>query len=303
MVDLADGMESLTGRICVVTGGNAGIGFVTARELCRRGALVWLVGRNKQRCDQAVATIRATLSETTGTVEDLVADLSVQADVHSLADGLSRRLDRIDILVNNAGAMFPKLETSADAIEMTFALNQLAYYTLSLRLLDLLRASEQARIVNVASDAHRAVRTFDVAAFTRTSPYNGWRAYCQSKLANVLFSGELARRLEGTSVTCNALHPGFVASNFLDISGIRWKLARVLSTPFALSSEAGARTSLYAAAGPDTQGLSGRYFTKSRPVEPSPVARDAEHAKRLWGLCEELTKVKFVDAAGRGVAS
>jgi NAD(P)-dependent dehydrogenase (short-subunit alcohol dehydrogenase family) len=195
------------------------------------------------------------------------------------------------VLVNNAGAMFPRQQTSADGFEMTFALNQLGYYTLTLRLIHRLRRADGARVINVASDAHRNVRRFSEEAFTQKTPYSGWRAYCHSKLANVLFSRELARRLARTGITSNALHPGFVASNFLDYPGIGWKVVRLISRPFALSIESGAATTLHLVSGPSDASRTGQYFAKCQPVPPSALAQSDENARRLWALCEEMTKV------------
>lgn len=288
---MAETGVDLRGKTCVVTGGNGGIGFVTARELMAAGATVWIVGRSPERCEAAAGAIRAFNPAGQGTIAYLIGDLSSQQDVRRVVEGLWKRVERIDVLVNNAGAFFPKRETSADGFEKTFALNHLAYHTLTLGVLKLLRRAPAARIVNVASEAHRGVRSFDLEAFTRIETYRPWRAYCLSKLANVLFSNELARRLEGSGVTSNALHPGFVASNFFDFPGFPWNIARSAVRLMALSPEKGALTSLHVATAPSLTGASGRYFDKCEPVEASPVARDPENARELWSLCEKTTGV------------
>lgn len=202
--------SELDGKSVVITGGTAGIGLASARELTRRGANVILVGRDPGRGEAAVATIQRTVPG--ASVAYLAADLSSQQQVRALAAALSERLDRLDILINNAGAMFGKRTLSADGIEMTFALNHLAYFLLSHLLLDLLGRSGAARIVNVASQAHRGVR-LDFDNLQGQRHYSAWRAYKCSKLANLMFTYELARRLQGSSVTVNALHPGFVATD------------------------------------------------------------------------------------------
>ncbi len=272
---------------CLVTGATAGIGQITARELARQGARVVIVGRSPGKLD---ATIRQIRDETgTKTIESLVADLSSQTEVRRLAEHVRTRYDRLDVLVNNAGAMFLKRVESVDGIEMTLALNHLSYFLLTDLLLPLIKSSAPARIVNVASAAHKgaSINFDDLEGEHR---YSGWKAYQQSKLANILFSYELARRLDGTGVTVNSLHPGFVRTNFLDgIEGWRGRLFRAIADRVALSAEQGARTSIYLASSPDVSGVSGRYFEKERPVASSPQSLDEAAAQRLWRISEELT--------------
>jgi NAD(P)-dependent dehydrogenase (short-subunit alcohol dehydrogenase family) len=275
-------------KICLVTGATAGIGFITARELARLGAKVTIVGRSAARVDETLRQIR---SEVPGArVDSLLADLSSQAEVRRLADDVKARLDRLDVLVNNAGAMFLKRTESVDGIEMTFALNHLSYFLLTNLLLPLIKASAPARIVNVASTAHRGVSVdFDDLEGKKT--YRCWKAYSQSKLCNVLFTNELARRLVGTGVTANSLHPGFVRTSFLNALDGKWwsRPLRALGDRIAISPEAGARTSIYLASSPDVEGVSGKYFDKERAVESSPQSLDAAAAERLWRRSEEMT--------------
>ena len=206
----------MEGKVCLVTGATAGIGLVTALELARQGARVIGVGRSPERCAEAARQIR----EQTGTsaVEFLVADLSSQAEVRRLADQVKAATGRLDVLVNNAGLIRLEREVTVDGLEMTFALNHLAYFLLTNLLLDTLKASTPARIVSVASAAHQGckINFDDLQGETKYSP---WRAYQQSKLANILFTRELARRLEGTGVTANALHPGYVRTADLPCRG------------------------------------------------------------------------------------
>jgi len=202
--------QDLSGKICLVTGATSGIGEVTARRLAGMGATVTIVGRSAERAAATAARIKAA---TGATVEILIADLSSQADIRRLANEFLAQHSRLDVLVNNAGAVFLRRLESLDGVEMTWALNHMSYFLLTNLLLDAVRAGARSRIVNVASDAHSGARiNFDDPQLKAN--YNGWRAYGQSKLANILFTLELARRLDGTGVTANALHPGFVASNF-----------------------------------------------------------------------------------------
>jgi NAD(P)-dependent dehydrogenase (short-subunit alcohol dehydrogenase family) len=212
--------------------------------------------------------------------------------VTRLAELVQKRCLRLDVLVNNAGAMYWTRALSADGVEMTLALNHFSYFTLTSLLLPLLKQSTPARIVNVASDAHKgaAIHFDDIELSKR---YSRWRAYQQSKLANILFTYELARRLEGTGVTCNTLHPGFVRTNFLEVfNNARggWLIKQVANV-IALSPEQGALTSIYLASSPAVDGKSGQYYVKQKPVESSPQSRDRNTAERLWKLSEEMTGV------------
>jgi NAD(P)-dependent dehydrogenase (short-subunit alcohol dehydrogenase family) len=283
--------QSLSGKVCLVTGATAGVGLVTARALAQRGATVCIVGRNRQRSEAAVRQIQ----DSTGSqpVEFLLGDLSSQSDIRRLAQEFQGRHARLDVLVNNAGGMFLIRQESVDGIEMTLALNHLAYFLLTNLLLDLLKSSAPARVVSVASQAHRFAPRIDFDDLQRRKSYGGFRVYAESKLANVLFSAELARRLAGTGVTSNALHPGFVASNFFATPGMRPLLGRLMGLSarlFAISPEEGAKTSIYLAASPEVEGITGKYFEKQKPVIPSRAAQDETAARRLWEVSEELTR-------------
>jgi retinol dehydrogenase-12 len=279
----------MQGKVCLVTGATAGIGLVTARELARKGARVILVGRATERCSRAAEEIRALTGSTA--VEWLVADLSLQADVRRLADQVRSRWPRLDVLVNNAGGIFIKRQESADGIEMTFALNHLSYFLLTCLLLPVLEQSAPARIVSVASEAHRGVSIAfdDIEGKTR---FGGWRAYQRSKLANLLFTYELARRLGGKRVTANALHPGFVRTTIFREPGLVGWLLRRAADVIALSPEAGAKTSVYLASSQEVAGTSGQYFDKEKPRESSPQSHDLIAGERLWRLSEEMTGLK-----------
>lgn len=279
--------QPMQGRICLVTGATAGIGEVTARELARMGAVVVGVGRSADRCADSARRIR----EATGSadVEFLVADLSQQAHIHRLADEFRRRYGRLDVLVNNAGAYFNTRQVSADGIEMTMALNHLNYFLLTHLLMDALKAGDRARIVNVSSDAHR-MATIDFDDIEGQRRYSGWRMYGQSKLANILFTRELARRLNGAGITANALHPGFVATRFgHNNSGLTSLAMKALQKVAALTPEQGAQTSLYLATSPEVAGVSGGYFNNRRAVSPSAAAQDDQAAARLWAWSLDKT--------------
>jgi NAD(P)-dependent dehydrogenase (short-subunit alcohol dehydrogenase family) len=290
---MAQGGTDLHGKVCLVTGASSGIGRVAARELARRGAHVALVGRSRAKCEAAVADLQARTGSRQ--VEALLADLSVQAQVRQLARAFRERHPRLDVLVNNAGGMWLTRQLTADGLEMTFAVNHLAYFLLTHLLLEPLRAGAPARVVNVSSEAHRKA-SLDFDDLTGERHYSGWRQYCRSKLMNLLFTYELARRLEGTGVTANALHPGWVATGFAGNNGWKGRVWQFVAWCFAISPEKGARTVLHGAGSPELAGVSGRYFVRERPVPSSADSYDEAAARRLWQLSLEAAQLP---AAGR----
>jgi NAD(P)-dependent dehydrogenase (short-subunit alcohol dehydrogenase family) len=271
-------------KIVLVTGATAGIGAVTARELARMGAQVIVSGRSPARCQAVVDEIHAL----GGQAQALVADLSVQQEVRNLADQVRAGWPRLDVLVNNAGGIFLKREESRDGIEMTFALNHLGPFLLTTLLLDSLKASPGARVVTVASGAHPS-GTINFADLQSRHRYNSYAAYAQSKLANVLFTYELARRLQGSTVTANCLHPGFVASHFARNNGWFVSAAMRVICLFAISPARGAETSIYLASSPEVQGRSGQYYDRKRAVPSSKESLDVEVARRLWEVSLQMT--------------
>jgi retinol dehydrogenase 12 len=277
----------MRGKTCLVTGATSGIGEIAARELARLGARVIIVGRSPERC---AATLERIRGETRSSqLESIVADLSAQAEVHRLADQVRERCDRLDVLLNNAGGMFLERRESPDGIELTLALNHLSYFLLTNQLLPLLKASAPARIVNVASAAHKGA-SIDFDDIQGRRRYSGWPAYQQSKLANILFTYELARRLEGSGVTANVLHPGFVRTRFFaDFTGWIGMITKLGAALVAIGPEEGARTSVYLASSPEVEGVTGQYFVKCRPAQSSPQSHDRAAAERLWRVSEELT--------------
>jgi NAD(P)-dependent dehydrogenase (short-subunit alcohol dehydrogenase family) len=279
----------MQGKTVLITGATAGIGAVTARRLAAMGAAVAAVGRDPARTAALVEQIKG---ETPGARADgLLADLSSQAEVRRLAREVHDRYPRLDVLLNNAGAIFFGRQETADGIERTFALNHLGYFLLTGLLLDRLKASAPARVVNVASAAHRRGR-IDFDDLQGRRRYSGWAAYSNSKLANLLFTYELARRLDGTGVTANAVHPGLVATRFGTNNGRLARVLRPVFDLFSLSAEEGARTLVYLASSPAVEGVTGKYFIKEREAESSPASHDREAAARLWRVSEELTGMK-----------
>jgi NAD(P)-dependent dehydrogenase (short-subunit alcohol dehydrogenase family) len=280
--------KPLAGKTMLVTGATAGIGVSTAIGLAERGATVVIAGRYRPKCEATVAQIK----QQTGNpnVEYLLADLSALADVRRLAEEYRSHYNRLDVLVNNAGAIFLSRHVTAEGLEMTFALNHLSYFLLTTLLLDMLKASAPARIVNVASDAHRygPVNFDDIQSARR---YGGMMAYGQSKLANILFTYELAGRLAGSGVTANVLHPGVVATHFMGNNGVIGLLYRALSRPFLLSPTQGAQTSIYLAASPEVEGVTGKYFVKRKEARSASASYDGAAARRLWEVSEQLTAV------------
>jgi NAD(P)-dependent dehydrogenase (short-subunit alcohol dehydrogenase family) len=277
--------DELRGKVCLITGGSRGIGRAAAVDLAEMGARVVIVARDTERGAAAVAEIERKTGHTAGL---LLADLSSLEGVRQVAQEYREGYDRIDVLVNNAGAVFTQRSLTVDGFERTFALNHLAYFLLTNLLIDLLRTDAPSRIVNVSSRAHKgAVLDFD--DLQSEQKYAGFRAYGRSKLANILFTHELARRLEGTGVTANCLHPGVVSTGFNKNNGILVRLGMTIARPFLISAEKGAHTIVYLASSPDVEGVTGEYFVNCTAMSSSPVSYDDEVAQRLWEVSASLT--------------
>ena len=277
----------MQGKTALVTGGTAGIGFVTARALAEKGAAVTIVGRNPQRGEQAARAIRAEVPGVEVRFER--ADLSLLDESRRLARNIAESMDRLDVLVNNAGAIFSRRRVTADGLEATFALNHMSYFLLTNLLLNRLRAAEAGRIVVVASMAHRRARLdFDDLQCERR--YSARISYSRSKLANVMFAHALARRLEGSPVTVNALHPGLVASRFGSNNG--WLFRNAVKLAFRVSGaigvEEGAALNIRLASDPALNGVTGRYFSDGKEVPSSPVSLSVEDQERLWAASEAI---------------
>jgi NAD(P)-dependent dehydrogenase (short-subunit alcohol dehydrogenase family) len=277
------------GKVVLVTGATNGIGQAAAVALARQGATVIVAGRSQARAEDVVRNITAQ----GGSAQAALGDLSLQADVRALAAQVLAKHDRLDVLLNNAGAIFDTRRESGDGIEMTFALNHLNYFLLTNLLLPLLKdtaaRSGEARIVNVSSGAYQIARSgLNFDDLQGRERYSGWMAYGRSKLANILFTRELARRLEGTGVTANALAPGAVATGFAQNNSNLLSVLFRLVRPFMKSPEQGAQTLVYLASSPEVRGISGRYFENSRAKDLSSVALDEAAARRLWEVSEQM---------------
>jgi NAD(P)-dependent dehydrogenase (short-subunit alcohol dehydrogenase family) len=277
------------GKLVMVTGANAGIGKVTALELAKMGAHVILVCRSEARGAQALNEIKA--ESGSKNIDLLLADLSSQTSIRNLADKFKQNYGDLDVLVNNAGAVFTKRQKSVDGLEMTFALNHLNYFLLTNLLLDRLKQEKPTRIVNVSSAAHQGSKlNFD--DLQNEISYGGMRAYGQSKLANILFTYELARRLEGSQITTNCLHPGFGATNFGKNNGRLMSIFMSIIGPIAgKSPQKGAETTIYLASAPEVSAVSGKYFSDKKAVKSSAASYNEADAERLWTISEELTNL------------
>lgn len=274
-------------RIVLITGASSGIGLETAKQLAAQGAQLVLVARSEDKLKEAVATIKA---QTPGAnVKYYIADFSSQKSVRNLAQNITRNYTKLDVLINNAGCVVPEFQLTEDGLEKTIATNHFAYFILTNELLPLVKKSDYARIVNVASGSHYQGK-IDFESFTKEKGYFIMKAYAQSKLANVLFTYELAERLKGTQVTVNCLHPGFVKTEIGNkktnwYSSLFWSLGTMLG---GISVQNGAKTSVYLASSPEVKGVSGKYFDKCKAVEPNKDAYNTDLRKQLWQVSENF---------------
>ena len=274
-------------KICLITGGSDGIGYVASRELARMGARVVIVGRNSAKTGAAAQRIIADTGNPA--VEYLLADLSSQREVRRVAAEAMKLVPHLDVLLNNAGAIFLSDRRSAEDIEMTFALNHLGYFLLTNLLLEHLRKAPQARIVNVSSRAHESPGKFRLEDLPKPSGNGGYPAYKRSKLCNILFTYELARRLEGENITVNALHPGLVRTNIASNNGLLGRVGNFFIRVRGIAPDKGAETPVYLAASPEVESVTGKYFVDCRPVPSSGMSYDADLAARLWDMSASLT--------------
>ncbi|MDE3070040.1 MAG: SDR family oxidoreductase [Acidobacteriota bacterium] len=280
---------SLSGKRILLTGATNGIGLAAARELARRGAELALVARDEAKGRSVVAEI-ARGQGVEKEPELLVADLASQAQVRALAGEALARYARIDVLVNNAGAMFGERRMSEDGVEMTWALNHLAPFLLTTILLDRLRESAPARVITTASDAHKGAKIpFGDIGAERSYARAGFSRYGETKLANILFTAELARRTEGTGVTAYCFHPGLVASGFNRNNGALMNVLMMAARPISRTPERGARTLVWLAGADEVGGERGGYYVNERRATPSRAAQDTDAAGRLWELSEAQT--------------
>jgi len=276
----------MVGKIVLITGGTGGIGKATAIGLARLGARVGITGRDVARTGQVAADIRAASGNPA--VDPFAADMSSQAEVRRLAVAVLETYPRLDVLINNVGGFWAHRHPTADGLERTFALNHLAPFLLTNLLLDRLKASAPARVVTVSSGAQSAGR-IDFNDLQSARNYSGQRAYSQSKLANIMFTNELARRLEGTGVTASSVHPGVVRTNFgaEDQAWLFTVVSKVV-LPFLKTPAQGAQTSIYLASSPDVDGVTGQFFAGGKPKTANRVAYDTDMTARLWSVSADL---------------
>ena len=279
----------MQGKTIVITGATSGIGEVAAMRLARQGARLLLVARDPRRAQRVLTRLKSAAPAARHGVYP--ADLSRLSEMKRVGAEIATAEPRIDVLINNAGAFFSARRLTEDGLERTFALNHMAYFVLTCTLIDRLKAAAPSRIVSTASIAHRGAH-LDFADLQGEKGYDGYKAYGRSKLCNILFTRELARRLAGTGVTANCLHPGFVATRFGDQAGGVMSLVIRAAKLFAISPEKGAETIVHLASSPEVAGSSGGYFDKCRPASPTTEARDDAAAARLWA---ESVRIAGID--------
>ncbi len=284
---------SMQGKVCIVTGANSGIGKATALGLAQMGATVVMVCRNQSKGEEAQNEIKE--KSENDAIDLMLADLSSQESIRQLAENFQQHYQQLHVLINNAGvANLTRRETS-DGFEMMFAVNYLAPFLLTNILLEKLKASAPARIVNVSSESHQA--GYIIMDDLQSEKKYKFKAYGQSKLALVLFTYELARMLQGTSVNANCLHPGFVATNFGQngAGSVGRGIVKLISR-LGISPEEGAKTSIYLASSPEIEGVTGKYFIKSIPVRSAPISYDETLQRQLWEVSAKLVNLHDVGA-------
>jgi NAD(P)-dependent dehydrogenase (short-subunit alcohol dehydrogenase family) len=286
-------LSPMKGKRVLITGGNAGIGKATAIALAKMGAEVIITARSESKAKEAVAEIKkASGSEQ---VTYLLLDLSSQHEVRNAAQVFKTKYDRLDVLINNAGCYFSDLQLNTDGIEMQFATNHLGHFLFTNLLMPELKAADKARIINLSSIAHNSTRALDLNDINyQQQPYQGWKSYSRSKFCNILFTRELASRLEGTGITVNAVHPGGVRTEIAE-KNANWytKLGWILAKPFFITVEQGAATSIYLASSAQAANETGGYWVKSKRFHSNRPSQDPELAKSLWKKSEELVGQTF----------
>lgn len=280
--------QQLVGKICLVTGASSGIGRETAQGLAAAGGHVVLLCRNEAKGRQAQAEIKQITQNPQ--IDLLLADLSNKKEVYRVAQEFKQKYSQLHLLVNNAGGYFATRQETADGFEHTLALNHLAYFSLTTQLLEVMQSTPSGRIINVSSIMHYLGHIYFEDIQLKKS-FGGIKAYCQSKLANVLFTYELARRLDKTNITVNCLHPGVVSSGFAKNNGWWAIFLANLGRPFTISVQKGAANSIYLATAPELARITGKYFHGFKPFSSKPISYNQQVASRLWEISEELTQV------------
>ena len=288
MVDYAP--DPMRNKLVVITGATSGIGEIAADRVAQKGARIVFIARDHARGEQMRRHLQAVAAHADHTVH--YADLSRISEMKRVAREIGDTEPHIDVLINNAGAMFTQRQVTEDGLERTFALNHMSYFVVTNMLLDRLRATNGARIVSTASDAHSGAR-LDFDDLQSGKRYSGFTVYGRSKLMNILFTRELARRLAGSGVTANCLHPGFVATRFGDASGGLMRLGIGLAKKFALTPEQGAETIIWLASSPEVKGKTGGYYHKCKLATPSRAAQNDADARRLWDESARISGVGF----------
>ena len=282
----------MRGLTCLITGATDGIGKEAAIELAKKGCNLILIGRSKEKGDKVVEEIRK-VADSYVDIDYFTADLMLMKEVSRVADEVSRKYPKIDVLLNNVGAYFAFRDVTEEGFERTFALNHLGYFLMTKKLLPLVEKSDYKRIVNVSSSAHYGI-DFEFDNMNGEKKYSGFDVYKKSKLANVMFTYELAKRIEGTGITANCLHPGFVSTNFGKNNNFLWRnVIRVAMWLTAISVRDGAKTSIHLACSDEVKDITGRFFANSQIKKGSSKAKNEEHNRKLWELSEEFVE-KFV---------
>ena len=276
----------MQGKTVVITGATSGIGEVAACALAQQGARIILIARDRSRGEQTLERLEAVAPGRNHVAH--YANLSRLAEMKRAAEAIAGSETQIDVLINNAGALFATRQVTGDALEMTFATNHIAYFLVTNLLLERLKATPGARIVSTASDAHKRAK-LDFDDLQMEKGYSGFGMYGRSKLMNILFTRELSRRLAGSGVTANCLHPGFVATRFADASGGLTSLVVKGAKRFALTPEEGAKTIIYLASSPEVNGITGQYFQKCKQLMPTAEAQNDADAQKLWDISLQLT--------------
>lgn len=272
-------------KLCVITGANSGIGYETTKEIAAQGAFVVMVCRNEDKAEAARQQIISEIPDAGLSI--ILCDFASMDDIRRAAAEIAEQYEKIDILINNHGFIAKEYDTTVDGLEQTFGVNHIGYFLFTNLLLPQVKAAGKARIVNVASTAHRRGE-FDPDNIQLKTGYDNWKAYGNSKLFNILFTKELANRLKDTDVAANCLHPGVIASNFGQSSTLPVKLFYKLAGRFMKDNRQGAETTIYLATSPEVEEVNGAYFSNKKVATPSKIARDDEAAKKLWEISEEI---------------
>lgn len=279
----------MKGKIVLITGANSGIGKETAKALAKKGAIIYMVCRSRKRGEEA----KKEIIKETGNKEIHIrlCDLSSIGSIQEYGLKLREELSHIDVLINNAGALFGARQLTLDGLEMTFALNHVGYFLNTHYLLDLVRKGTDKRIINVASVAHKTISKVNFNDLQSEKKYAQMTVYGLSKLYNIYFTRELARRVKDEGITVNCLHPGVVSTNFGNTANWYMRIAMPLGRKFMISANKGASTSVYLASSPNVAGITGEYFDKGKPTPPSKLARNYENARQIWDMTRAITGI------------